>query len=142
MLKFLTQEEWDLLKSKKEKKDRILSLSEQLKSKTNELANYKKETQEYISGLKREFKIELEDLHREIKNVKAEQDLKVKEKTSELNQELVDALRDKDIAVAKADMLTKAFEGLGFDVKDMKDILEKLVDGLVAKNQIQILKTK
>jgi uncharacterized protein (UPF0335 family) len=38
------------------------------------------------------------------------------------------------------EMYTKAFENLGFDVKDMKDILNKLVDGLIAKNEIKLVK--
>lgn len=37
-------------------------------------------------------------------------------------------------------MLNKAFENLGFDVKDMKEILNKLVDGLVTKNTISVIK--
>lgn len=38
------------------------------------------------------------------------------------------------------EILNKAFENMGFDVKDMKEILNKLVDGVVAKNQIQLVK--
>ena len=29
---------------------------------------------------------------------------------------------------------------MGFDVKDMKDILNKLVDGIVSKNEINVIK--
>lgn len=41
---------------------------------------------------------------------------------------------------ARVSILTKAFENLGFDVKDMKEILNKLVDGIVSKNTIQLVK--
>jgi hypothetical protein len=40
----------------------------------------------------------------------------------------------------EAEILTKAFENLGFDVKDMKDILNKLVDGIVGKNTVHVVK--
>jgi len=37
-------------------------------------------------------------------------------------------------------VLEAAFENMGFDVKDMKDILNKLVDGIVSKNEIRVIK--
>lgn len=40
----------------------------------------------------------------------------------------------------EVEILKKAFENLGFDVKDMKNILNKLVDGIVSKNTIQLVK--
>jgi cell division protein FtsL len=40
----------------------------------------------------------------------------------------------------KVKVLENAFETLGFDVKDMKDILNKLVDGIVSKNEINVIK--
>lgn len=46
----------------------------------------------------------------------------------------------KEVADQKIVYLEKAFENLGFDVKDMKDILNKLVDGLVSKNEINIIR--
>lgn len=49
---------------------------------------------------------------------------------------------ERDTALARVDHLEKAFETLGFDVKDMKDILNKVVDAVVAKheNNIHIIK--
>ena len=41
---------------------------------------------------------------------------------------------------SKVDILEKAFENMGFDVKDMKEILNKLVDGIVSKNTVNIVK--
>ena len=41
---------------------------------------------------------------------------------------------------AEIKMLRGAFENLGFDVKDMKGILDKLVEGLISKNAIQLVK--
>ena len=47
---------------------------------------------------------------------------------------------EKEVADQKIVYLEKSFENLGFDVKDMKDILNKLVDGLVSKNEINIIR--
>jgi len=47
---------------------------------------------------------------------------------------------EKNTATTEAAILNKAFENMGFDVKDMKDILGKLVDGLVSKNEITVIK--
>ena len=41
---------------------------------------------------------------------------------------------------SEVSMLNKAFDNLGFDVKDMKEILNKLVDGVVSKNTVNIVK--
>jgi hypothetical protein len=51
-------------------------------------------------------------------------------------------LVEKENAVLKkeVEILEKAFENMGFDVKDMKEILNKLVDGLIAKNEIKLVK--
>lgn len=38
------------------------------------------------------------------------------------------------------EVLTTAFKNLGFDVKDMKDILDSLVKGIVAKNEVKVIK--
>lgn len=40
----------------------------------------------------------------------------------------------------KVAMYETAFKNLGFDVKDMKDILNKLVDGVIAKGTINVIK--
>lgn len=50
-------------------------------------------------------------------------------------------LKEKNSVLAKeVEILEKAFENMGFDVKDMKEILNKLVDGIVSKNTINIVK--
>lgn len=50
-------------------------------------------------------------------------------------------LKEKNAVLnARVEILEKAFENMGFDVKDMKEILGKLVDGIVSKNTIQLVK--
>jgi len=106
---------------------------------------------------------------KKIKEVKVVDDKKIKELELELTQvkknyesekrilenELVikinEAARQKELdnnklqeenSVLKkeVEILTKAFDNMGFDVKDMKEILNKLVDGIVSKNQINLVK--
>lgn len=82
--------------------------------------------------------IELKNLIKTIADIeedhKKEKDFEVKEKTQVLTIE-------NNKLTAKVEILEKAFENMGFDVKDMKEILNKLVDGLIAKNAINILKS-
>lgn len=48
--------------------------------------------------------------------------------------------KENAVLLTKVEILEKAFENMGFDVKDMKEILNKLVDGLIAKNEIKLVK--
>lgn len=60
---------------------------------------------------------------------------KQKEKTAEVEKQ--NAVLKKEV-----DILNKAFENMGFDVKDMKKILDKLADAVVAKNEIKLIQAK
>jgi len=104
-----------------------------------------------ITELERDLSIEKQDHAREIANLKdqhahetklaeAAVDLKIREaaeKTKDRMNELViqNETQKKEIA-----MYETAFKNLGFDVKDMKEILNKLVDGLVSKNTVNVVK--
>ena len=61
--------------------------------------------------------------------------------TREVQVKLDEANSSLKIAEAKAAILEKAFENLGFDVKDMKEIIGKLADGLIAGSKVNILKS-
>jgi len=52
----------------------------------------------------------------------------------------LDAETKLEIANKEVEILRTAFENLGFDVKDMKSILDKLVDGIVSGNTVQVIK--
>lgn len=95
--------------------------------------------------------IDIENLKRDIENLKrdneivlkrkdAEVDVIVSTKTKKLTEDLAKAVSERDNYKKETEILNKAFENLGFDVKDMKDILNKLVDGIVSKNTIQLVK--
>lgn len=87
------------------------------------------------------------------KNTDAEEDRAILEarKDAELDVKIYHASKKdrekiQDLTIAnnklqsENDILKKAFENLGFDVKDMKEILNKLVDGIVSKNTVQLVK--
>lgn len=76
----------------------------------------------------------------EIKILNNEIDTKVNQALKEQTQKVTDLTIENGVLVGKNEMYEKAFENLGFDVKDMKEILYKVVDGLVAKNQIKLIK--
>lgn len=80
------------------------------------------------------------DHAREIRDLKSVNDTVVREQTNSLSQELSDAKAARQVAEKEIAIYRAAFENLGFDVKDMKEILNKLVDGLIAKQQIQLIK--
>lgn len=65
---------------------------------------------------------------------------KVSEATIALKKERDTLKMDLNNKTKEAEILSKAFSNLGFDVKDMKSILDKLVDGLISKNTIQLVK--
>lgn len=109
-----------------------------------------KKAQEEIAALRKENKelrldhdrqmTRAEEKHAdEVARTNANLDTKITEKTNELLKKVSTLESEKTIALEKVSMYERAFENLGFDVKDMKEILNKLVDGLVSKNQIQLI---
>lgn len=82
---------------------------------------------------------ELEDKAREIQYIKENIDMDIYKATKTQAEKVVKAQNEKEALAKEVEMYKTAFKNLGFDVKDMKEILNKLVDGVVAKNQIQVL---
>jgi phage pi2 protein 07 len=97
-----------------------------------------------IDDLKRNHRIEVEDLKRK----HTDEFNKMKFDTEKLAHVEIIKARDEKKALeiengvfkSEVTILRKAFENLGFDVKDMKEILNKLVDGIVSKNTINVVK--
>ena len=110
------------------------------KNQSNEIELLKKEldrTKETATQQLYKLRNEKED---EIARIKANADVVLLEKTALLNKEIKELTIKTEIQKSKIEMYEKAFENLGFDVKDMKEILNKLVDGIVSKNTIQLVK--
>lgn len=101
---------------------------------------------EAVEKLKDEHKKEVETLKKDhladTARAAANEDVRLMEATAELKNENAELKVEKNILTGKVEMFEKAFENMGFDVKDMKEILNKLVDGLVAKNAINLVTTK
>ncbi len=115
------------------KGDLIKEYAEKLKEADKRYSEWRAEHETEFSNFRKDQEIILKRKDQEVEN-------KVYEKTSALRVEN-DKLRVENQNLKKeVDILTKAFENLGFDVKDMKDILNKLVDGIVEKGKIQLIK--
>lgn len=86
------------------------------------------------------------ELARNIQRYKAwkirenEINLKIQEANKSYRDENYQLKLKNGILEKEVEILTKAFENMGFDVKDMKDILNKLVDGIISKNEIKLIK--
>lgn len=81
-----------------------------------------------------------EDHTRVIERMKDEQTIVIAKATKALEDKLQKLTIESEGYKKEKEILTQAFKNLGFDVKDMKEILNKLVDGIVSKNQIQLVK--
>ena len=92
------------------------------------------------NNLKREIKSIKEDNEIVIQRKDLEVDVKVSQSTKVLVESNQKLLLENGNLKKEVEILTKAFENMGFDVKDMKEILNKLVDGIVSKNTIQLVK--
>lgn len=66
--------------------------------------------------------------------------VKISQATADKEKENAKIREENSVLKKEVEILTKAFENMGFDVKDMKEILNKLVDGLISKNQIHLVK--
>jgi len=111
-----------------------------LKQDIRHLESTNKSYQNHIDELLKKVKNNEEDTAIILKRKDAEVDVKVSVATKELTKQLAQVTSERDNYKKESEILNKAFENLGFDVKDMKDILNKLVDGIVSKNTIQLVK--
>jgi len=98
------------------------------------------ELENQITSLKKQALDQVEDT----KILMARKDLEcendVIKSSSEKIAEIAKLTLENGKLTKEVEILTKAFENMGFDVKDMKDILNKLVDGIVTKNTINVVK--
>lgn len=93
----------------------------------------------------------IKELQAEIKQIKKDSESDKRILDAEFQTKVNKAVEDKDkennklkednaVLRKEVEILEKAFENMGFDVKDMKEILNKLVDGIVSKNEINVIK--
>ena len=124
--------------------EKVLRLTMKLEKADQEKAEIRAKHSEEISKIKAEYEEKLKKVEEKwedkLARLESNQDVSLEEAKSELKKENSQLTIDKAILQKEVAMYEKAFENLGFDVKDMKEILNKLVDGLVSKNQIQLVK--
>lgn len=137
-MKILSDQEYKALLAKIDEKDN----SEAVKPYKEEIQSLKKEIDTLIDNHARKIDQLKEDNKIAIEREKASTDVQIHKATESLKDENLKLTIAKSKAEQEAEILTTAFKNLGFDVKDMKNILDKLVEGLVAKNQIQIIGQK
>lgn len=108
-------------------------------------------TKEVIKEVKVVDDTRVKELEREIEQMKLDHESEKRINTNEITLKINEAVASKNsdinrlnqenaVLKEKVAFLEAAFKNLGFDVKDMKEILSKLVDGIIAKNQVKILK--
>lgn len=66
-------------------------------------------------------------------------DVEVMKATASLNKSLAAAETARDVALGENKVMREAFKSMGIDVKDMKDMFGKLVDGISSKNQVNLI---
>lgn len=100
-----------------------------------------------INDLENKVKI----CERKLLNIEEDYKIILKRKDLECENKILEVVEDKINRIARLELengilkkeveiLTKSFENMGFDIKDMKNILDKLVDGIVSKNTINVIK--
>ena len=103
-----------------------------------------KDMQKAEEELTKDHKKEIENIKKDheiiLKRKEAELDVKISEVTKESTEKIAELNLENGNLKKEVEILTKAFENLGFDVRDMKEILNKLVDGIVSKNTINVVK--
>lgn len=143
MFKILTTQEYNnLINVKKEAISQNTYLDE-ITRLQKELKDYKKQVEKDIEEINYEndknveniiedYKIKIERKDQEVEN-------KIHTATKELKEKIEKLTIENNNNKKEVEIMTTAFKNVGFDVKDMKAILDKLVDGVVSKNTIPIV---
>lgn len=110
----------------------------------NELKEYKKKVEKEIEEINYDNDKNVENIIEDykIKLTRKEQEVenKIHIATKELKEKLDKLTIENNNNKKEVEIMTTAFKNVGFDVKDMKGILDKLVEGMVSKNTINVVK--
>lgn len=94
--------------------------------------------QEFFYGNQIEkLKTKVEDLENKLKETS---ELAVKEREVAIKEETADLKLKNGVLESENAILKTGFANMGFDVKDMKAILNKLVEGIISKNEINVIR--
>ena len=128
-------------------KEKIESLKKALETSDRDALRFKEAFEEE----KKNGAEKVERLEKDIKNIKEDFASQKRISDNELSVKIQEAIKkevdknavlknENDVLKKEVEILNKAFENMGFDVKDMKSILDKLVDGIVSKGIVNIVK--
>ncbi len=91
-----------------------------------------------------ELKDKITELEFEIRRIHREKDWDIKERVINQTDNLEVRLVEKNLEIAKTkkenEMLNKAFDEIGFDVKDSKEMMSELIKALGQKSDVKIIK--
>lgn len=135
-----------MFESKTELRETITKLESELKhlEDENELFNkaqvkHEEKIRELNTFHKRELSEIKKDHEFEMKELRRGEAQKVFQATEDLRNQNLNYEKENSKLKSENKILTKAFENMGFDVKDMKDILNKLADAVVAKQEVKLI---
>lgn len=83
------------------------------------------------------LKTQVEELENKLKETS---ELAVKEREVAIKEETADLKLKNGVLESENAILKTGFANMGFDVKDMKGILNKLVEGIISKNEINVIR--
>jgi len=113
---------------------------ETLKGEKNKLQTKLDELEATLKEYKDSHKVEVAELKSDARLLEKELEIKVYEAVKVEREQNIDLKEKNAVLLKQVEILEQAFENMGFDVKDMKDILDKLVDAVVSKNKVNIVK--
>lgn len=93
-----------------------------------------------VNELGQELRQQKADFASEKRILEAELQMKINKATEDKDKQINTLAQENAVLKKEVSILEKAFENMGFDVKDMKDILDQLVKGIVSKNTINVVK--
>ncbi len=123
------KDEIESLKQKHKKEIQDIELSNE-----KEIHNLKLSNERIVSKLNTDIQV-LHDTHDTFIEVM------VNERVASIIKENTELKERTAKAEAKSDVLEKAFAEIGFDVKDAKEMITKLIDGLIQNSGIKLLPT-
>lgn len=143
-MKILSDAEYKALIEQKQKNNEESYYKDEYKKLDKMFSEYKENAKKNVDELQTNFKKEIDNLKKdqEILLTRKEQEVenKIHTATKELKEKLDKLTIENNNNKKEVEIMTTAFKNVGFDVKDMKAILDKLVEGVVSKNTINLVK--
>lgn len=135
-MKIISNEDFKLFNDLKEKKFKVEEV-ENVRKYYKEIIEGRDDT---IKGLNKDISIQRDDFYTLSSQKDAEVKVKVLNATEDSRKKIETLTIENGSLKKENEVLNKAFENLGFDVKDMKEMMGKLVDGIISKNTVQLIK--